>query len=31
MGHTKSDYKEDIDRATAVFDTNMGSLEGVVF
>jgi peptidyl-prolyl cis-trans isomerase A (cyclophilin A) len=31
MGHTKSDYKEDIDRATAVFDTNMGTFEAELY
>ena len=28
---TKSDYKEDIDRATAVFETNMGTFEVELF
>ena len=27
MAYTKSDYKEEIDRPTAVFDTNMGTFE----
>ena len=28
---TKSDYKEDIDRATAVFETNMGTFEAELY
>lgn len=28
---TKSDYKEDIDRATAVFETNMGTFEADLY
>lgn len=31
MGYTKSDYKEDIDRATAVFETNMGTFEAELY
>ena len=28
---TKSDYKEDIDCATAVFETNMGTFEAELY
>ena len=28
---TKNDYKEDIDRATAVFETNLGTFEAELF
>lgn len=31
MGYTKSDYKEDVDRATAVFETNMGTFEAELY
>jgi peptidyl-prolyl cis-trans isomerase A (cyclophilin A) len=31
MGYTKNDYKEDIDRATAVFETNMGTFEAELY
>ena len=31
MAYTKSDYKEDIDRLTAVFDTNMGTFEAELY
>ena len=31
MAYTKSDYKEDIDRATAVFETNMGTFEAELY
>ena len=31
MGYTKSDYKEDIDRATAIFETNMGTFEAELY
>ena len=31
MAYRKSDYKEDIDRATAVFKTNMGTFEAELF
>ena len=31
MGYTKSDHKEDLDRATAVFETNMGTFEAELY
>ena len=31
MTYQKSDYKEDIDRATAVFETNLGSFEAELY
>ena len=31
MAYKKSDYKEDIDRATAVFETNMGTFEAELY
>jgi len=31
MGYTKNDYKEDIDRPTAVFETNMGTFEAELY
>jgi len=31
MAYQKSDYKEDIDRATAVFETNLGTFEAELY
>jgi len=31
MAYTKSDYKEDVDRVSAVFETNMGSFEAELY
>ncbi len=31
MSHTKSDYKEDIERATAVVETSMGTFEAALY
>ena len=31
MAHTKNDYKEDIERATAVFETSMGTFEAELY
>ena len=31
MGEIKSDYKEDLDKVTVVFETNMGSFEAELY
>ena len=31
MGYTKSDYKEDVDKVTAVFETNKGTFEAELY
>ena len=31
MSKTKSDYKEDLEKVTAVFETNLGTFEGELF
>jgi len=31
MSQTKSDYKEDLEKVTAVFETNLGTFEGELF